>query len=281
MSVELTKINQSCNNIRLLDSNECVGDSLSKINQAFSFFAKAQTDMIEFVQAAGQNLIPTVFAPISAKMLQTARLIDSINKIYLNAYTTIQVLSSQWNMKEFTIYFPQILDINQYYNNSYFFKENIRDTLLQTYFPAENIPNGQKINIYITLNKVNYFAYRYSGSYVENCSPTAHSTNVLTCNGCGAYTETRRAGCNIDGRRCQNAYNFCGRGTTSANGRYTCVGNISDTYSFDNSFNPPFFLKDQSGYMYINYNIENIEDMFLARIVKLKAVNQNNQWIVT
>jgi hypothetical protein len=280
MSVELTKINTNCNNIMLLDLNECVGDGLEKLNNAYLFFAKAQSQMIDFITGI-ESGIPSFFAPISAKMLQTARLIDSVNKIYLNAYTTIQVLSSRWNAKEFTIYYPEILNIYSYYNNSSYYKDIIRDVILQAYFPAESLPENQKINVYISLSQLNTFSYTYFAQYNENCAPTAHSQNTLTCNGCGAYNETRNAGCNIDGRRCQNAYNFCGRGATTANGRYTCVGNISDTYAYNNLFSPSLYLKGVSGDMTIDYTIENIEDLFLARIVKLTGVIQNNQWVVT
>ena len=279
MSVELTKINTQCNNIDLLDLNECVGDGLDKINKAYTFFGREQTKMIEFIQGASE-LILTYFAPISAKMVQTARLIDSINKSYLNAYTTIQVLSSKWNTKEFTIYSPQILDIFNYYNNSSYYKDIIKDTLLQVYFPAESLTEGQKINVYISLSQTNTFTYQYFAQYNENCAPTAHSQNTLTCNGCG-YNESRHGGCNVDGRACQNAYNFCGRGSTSANGRYTCVGEISDTYSYNNEFFPSFYLKGSSGDMTIEYKIQNIEDVFIARVIKLTGIVQNNTWVVT
>jgi hypothetical protein len=98
MSVELTKINSNCNNINLLDLNECIGDSLKKINDAYLFFSSSQIQMADFLKDAQQTIL-TYFSPISSKMLKTARLIDSINEVYLNAYTTIQVLSAKWNSK--------------------------------------------------------------------------------------------------------------------------------------------------------------------------------------
>lgn len=278
MSVELTKINSNCNNINLLDLNECIGDSLKKINDAYLFFSNSQIQMSDFLENAQSNIL-TYFSPISAKMLQTARLIDSINEIYLNAYTTVQVLSSQWNSKEFTIYHPQIIDIFEYYNNSSYYKDIIRDTVLQIYFPAESFPENQKINVYISLSQTNTFSYNYYARYVENCSPLAHSQNALSCNGCGG--DNRNAACNIDGNGCRNAYSYCRNSSSRANGRYTCLGTISDTYSFNNNFEPAFYLKDQSGDMTIEYNIDNLHDVFLSRIVKLTGVIENNQWIIT
>jgi hypothetical protein len=46
MSVELTKINSNCNNINLLDLNECIGDSLKKINDAYLFFSNSRDSKI-------------------------------------------------------------------------------------------------------------------------------------------------------------------------------------------------------------------------------------------
>jgi hypothetical protein len=277
MSIQLKKINPSCNNIELIDSNECIGDSLKKINNAFEKFKEIQRELSNVLI---NNLeFRSFFNTVSSKMVSTALLIDSINNIYQAPYTTIQVLSAKWNSKELTYYFPELIGLEFYKNDT-----NNYNTIIVNYFNekynSSNYPENQIVNIYISLTYTNVFDFIFSGSYVERCSPIGRSANTLTCNGCGG--DNRNAGCNIQGQTCRNAYSFCRTSTTSQTFTYECLGTILDTYVYESNITPPLLNAGNTGFLSINYNSFNNEDMFIARVIKLKIKKQGGTWnIVT
>jgi hypothetical protein len=274
MAVELAKINPSCRVVELIDSNSCIGDSLSKINDVFNTIKVTENSMISELAARKDTL--SLFHGVSSKMISTALLIKSIDNVMKAPYTTIKALSSKWESKEFTLYYPEIFEVRSYYDNRANYEYIVLSWLNQS-FSSEKFPQNQTINIYISLYYINYFDFSFTGSYLENCSPTAHGENTLSCNGCG--NDNRNAGCNVKGQGCRNAYSYCGSSQTSQSNRYSCLGTIGSTYIYDSIFEPRIYDTGNTGFLNINYKVPNVEDMFLARIVKMKAKN-NYGWSI-
>lgn len=270
MAVELKKINPSCRLVELIDSNSCIGDSLQKINNTFSDAKKVEVDMISTLSE--RELDRSLFQNISSKMISTALLIKAIDDIMKAPYTTIKALSSKWESKEFTVYSPEIYDVRFFYENRENYEYNIMSWFSEN-FASEKFPQNQTANIYVSLYYINYFDFSFTGTYLENCAPTAHGENTLSCSGCGG--DTRNAGCNITGAGCRNAYSYCGSSQTNQSSRYNCAGTIGSTYIYDSIFEPKIYDSGNTGFLNINYKIQNIEDMFLARIIKIKVKNDS------
>jgi hypothetical protein len=273
MSVELKKTNPACINIELIDLESCIGDSLPIINNNTNKLKESVIKIFEDIRY--QIEVVTFFSGISSKLLESALNIQAINDTYNKTYTTVQNLSSKWNSKEFTVYYPTMLDISTWYDQVFFQKSSILIWLAEN-FPTEKFPKNQVINIYVSLYYINYFDFVFRGSYLENCAPIAHSNNTLNCSGCGK--DNRNAGCNIDGRACTNAYSYCRSSLITDSAVYNCNGYVGTTYDYDSSFTPAIFNVGPSGYLSINYSIPDIQDKFLSRIIKLKVRNIENQW---
>lgn len=277
MSTILKKTNPLCSNIDLIDSNSCLGDSLYIINKNFSNLEKTTRPMISSVlEWTDENSgLLTFFHNISSKLILTMYNIQTINDVYKSPYSTIQKLSSQWGSKEFSIYYPEIMDLVDYYSNTNTYEQQI-SYWFNTTFPTSNFSEGQIINIFITLSYSNYFDFSFNSSYNENCSPTSHSDNNLSCNGCGG--DTRNAGCNHDaGNRhwCDNAYSYCKQNLQNQTANsYSCTGYVGETFDYDTYYG--LYSVGNTGYLQIKYEIPNIEDRFVSRIIKIKVQNKNN-----
>lgn len=269
MGVELKKINPACKNVQLIDSNECVSDSLSKINDAIMSSKDAELEMITDMTLNWLQTL-TTFNRVSSILLTTALNIQNINNSFRAPYTTVQVLSSKWNTKHFSVFYPQIIEFTDYYNNEAVSLVSIKNWFSDN-FPADRFPPSQIVYLYVSLRYTNKFDFIFNGTYIEQCSPTAHSRNTLTCNGCGG--DGRNGPCNVDSGGCFNAYSRCSTRFISDSGVFTCVGTISSTYVFDNNYTPSFFYAGQTGRLLINYEIKDIEDKFIARIPILSLIN--------
>jgi hypothetical protein len=276
MSTILKKTNPLCSNVDLIDSNSCLGDSLIVINKNFSNLEKTTRRMINSVDFWTADFgITSYFHAVSSKLISMMYNIQTINDVYKSPYSTIQSLSSQWGSKEFSVYYPEIIDLVYYYSNTSIINEQITYWFINT-FPPDNFSEGQIINIFITLSYSNYFDFTFNSSYNENCSPTSHSDNNLSCNGCGG--DSRNAGCNHDARNrhwCDNAYSYCKQVLQKQTANtYSCTGYVGETFDYD-TYNGLYSVGN-SGYLQINYQIPNIEDRFVSRIVKFKAKNKIN-----
>jgi hypothetical protein len=271
MSVELKKTNPSCLNIDLIDLNSCIGDSLSAINKTFVNLQSAEYQMVDSLKNVNTNL--TAFQSISSKLLITALNIQTINNVFKSPYTTVQYLSSEWNKKEFSVYYPVLTDIVLYYSNTTTYT-NLISTWFKTNFLSKNFAKNQNVNVFVSLTYVNKFDFIFKGTYLENCTPTNHSNNSISCNGCGG--DSRNAGCNITGRGCANAYSYCNKNSTKDVDSYTCQGYVGATYIYDTKHNPKTYTSGSTGILSINYELNDLEDKFVTRIIKFKFKNNPN-----
>jgi hypothetical protein len=275
MAVELKKTNPSCLNIDLIDLNSCLGSSLSSINKTFINLSSAEKQIFDYLNSITTNL--NLFQTLSSQLFITASNIKNINNISKNPYSTIQTLSSKWENKKFSVYYPNLIEINNFYLNTLVCKNSALDWFNQN-FPSNYFVKDQIVNIFISLTYVNSFDFVFSGGLLENCSPTKSSEKKsLTCNGCGG--DNRYAGCNIDGQGCTNAYSRCRSGKTKQAATYACQGQIGETFVYDSLHDPVFYSVGNTGALSINY-IMNFEDRFLSRVIKLELKNVDNLGIL-
>lgn len=257
---------------RLIDANSCIGDSLSTINANFNNLLTPLSTMFTTLDVVDTGAISN-FYNLTSFMLTTMYRIKTINEVYIKPYTTIKALSSQWSYKEFSLYYPTIVDFSFFNSDQNFYKSNIL-SWLNNFFPAYNFPENQILNVFITLNYSNDFSFNFSGNLKENCAPLAQSDNTVSCDGCGG--DTRHGGCNHDanGRHwCDNAYIYCAPPKKISDTEvFTCNGSVGDTYKFDNTKNPTSIYDNKSGNLSINYSL-NASDKITARIVRFKLQN--------
>jgi hypothetical protein len=293
MSLILRKQDPTCNLTQLLDSYSCLATSLSSINYNFVTLTNEitglQNQISSFIGFNPNN--PTndngdymyndqtgnQIMTLSAAMIDRMYNIQKIQSVYSDPYSLIQNLSSQWSYKEFSIYYPSIFDLTSYNNQKAIYEATISSWLYQ-FFPANSFPAGQIMNLFITYSYTNYFNFEFKGNYLENCAPQGHSANTISCNGCGS--DTRWGGCNHDahGRHwCDNAYSYCTNVATTQSEAYTCQGYVGDTIDFDNVGNVGSYDAGNTGYLYIDYAVQNIPDQFVARIVGRRMQNQYDQ----
>jgi hypothetical protein len=284
MSIILKKTDETCSSVQLIDENACLGNSFEIINSNVNTLVSGINAMVDSLSSWNDINFLSNFYSISGEMVNTMLNIKTIEKYYISPYTVIQNLSSKWNYKEFSLYYPTIIDFNVYYINQTIYDDLIKNWLTQNFTP-NSFGEGQIVNVFLTLNYTNTFSYSFSGSYQENCTPTANSDNTLSCNGCGG--DNRNAGCNQDAGKnhwCGNAYAYCHASTRNDDETYTCVGHVNGTYQWvtHNQLsrnNYPQFVGN-NGELYIDYNWDNIEDTFIGRIVKFVYQNQNKTWVL-
>jgi len=284
MSKILKKTDETCSNVELIDENACLGDSYQVINSNMNALVSGVNSLIDSLSSWNNAGFLSNFYKISGEMVNTMLNLKTIEDFYISPYTIIENLSSKWNYKEFSLYYPSILDFTSYNDYQNFYKDEIMSWLNRN-FPTEGFGEGQILNLFVTLNYVNTFSYSFSGSYQENCTPTANSDNTLSCGGCGR--DNRTAGCNLDGpggHWCGNPYSRCTATAVSDTETYTCVGTINGTYQWvtHNQLSRDAFpqFAGNNGQLSIDYNWDNIEDNFVGRILKLTYQNQNQIWVL-
>lgn len=283
MSVILKKIDPTCNNVLLIDSAECLGNSLPKLNQNLQILANKVTNVFEDYSGYVNDGNLALFYNNSALMVNTMININKINEVYVNPYTVIQQTSSLYAYKEFSVYFPQIIDLRSYFTSQYVQDdENILVVnWLNQNFPCTSYAVGQIINVFLSFNYTNYFTYVFDGVYAENCAPTDHTQTTFTCSGCGEL-QSRYALCNHGSGHhhwCNNAYSYCGSATTGDTETFACQGSIVDTFvALGINQQSATVQAAPAGNLQIHYEWNNLEDNFLARIMKLVFQNQIDQY---
>jgi hypothetical protein len=219
MLENLKKTDKVCNNVYLIDERFCLSNSFDIIN---SNFTNLSSSYQQLKNAADHfNQLYTYFISNSSTWNIGAINTNSKSSLYNDVYNLTTSLSATWS-KEFSIFYPQLIEIDDYYNNLVFYKNLIKNWLTFIY-PPQKFSLNQKIYVYINLYQINLFTFRFSGSYNEKCRPITPPKQVLcTGNSCGDLFR----GCNLDenGRHfCINAYTRCGRSVSASGATATCT----------------------------------------------------------
>jgi hypothetical protein len=279
MSTTLKKIDPTCSNIQLIDSNLCLGDSLPVINQNITALS-SNLKQLSIHLSEWDNIL-TSFYPMSSIMLQTMYNIQTISNIVLSPYAVIQSLSATWSNKQFSLYYPKIYEIRDFYTGVTTYNTEILKWLNDN-FPASSFVEGQVVNVFINLNYNNVFTFKYDANYNENCSPTLHSDATISCDGAGG--DDRSAGCNhvVNGHKvCDNPYKYCTATKIKDSETYSCQGYNNGTYIWS-SDNEPHRANEPhnigtSGALSIHYT-QNGNDRFIARVINYTYIVINSTW---
>jgi hypothetical protein len=269
--IELKKIDQTCSNIYLIDENECLSKSIDTINANVATLSANLNSLS--VNLNDWNSIYTLYTTNSAKILKTILNINTINNSYNIGYNTVQTLSSQWN-KEFSLYYPTIQQIDNWYNNGTY-STDILYSWLTNNFPAENYVQDQIINLYVATYQDTPFYFQFSRSYYENCTPQGNGVNIT----CTTAQDTRYQACTtnsvaiiidkwFNGLTTRNAYSNCSSTPPSgARARFYCKGYNNKLLSIDTE-NPD---KNLTQYTHSF-------DRSTCRIIQYKFQNNNSDW---
>lgn len=236
MAIQFEKTDKSCNNIYLIDERLCLSDSFEIINFNFNNLSKNVDYLIDYANQF--NELYTHFAQNSANWNTGAVQTNSKFNLYNSSYSCVYSLSSSWN-KEFSVIYPFILEINDYYTNKTTYLEDIKSWLTLNFDPNDYAIN-QEVLVYLNLYQIDTFTFSFSGTYEEKCV-TIPPPKQVCCSGnqCGDL----HRGCNLDdGDRhyCINAYSRCGTRVTTSCATAACPSSgskrlnllqISNTYN--------------------------------------------------
>jgi hypothetical protein len=250
------KSDETCSNIFLLDERLCLDVSLDVINFNFNQL-QSNLNVINNYGQQWNNLF-TVFANNSSRWFTSSTNVYSLSSKWVNTYQTINSLSATW-CKEFSLYYPTILEINSWYALNTNAKNSIATNWLNLNFPASSFPKNQIISFYINLYQQKPFTFSFMRSLYEPCTPNGGGASV-SCGQC----PTPSRGCNHHGGRagygpCTNAYDGCSKQTTGYGTQsFSCRANGYKTLVIGKT--------------------QNYVDTSTARVIRLRFQNINNNW---
>lgn len=246
-----SKLNISCSNSYLLDERQCVGTSFNYINYNYASLSAG----LIFLENTGQNWnrIFSVFASNSSSWVTTTSNVLKYTPDWTTAYNTVSSLSANWN-KEFTLYYPKMLEINTWYGYSDTQKANILTTWMNINFPPQNYIISQVVSLYINLYEDYNFSYNFYRSYNENCTPNGGGGSI-SCSGCARP----HVACNWNGR-CFNGLDYCSTRPTTATASIACLGANGRTLTIGVS--------------------RNSTDRYVGRIIRVRMTRNSTSWVV-
>lgn len=249
-------MSQDCSLIYLLDENLCLKDSLDVINYNVTSLSGSLFELETYANKWNQAY--TTFTANSATWLIISSHLQSYNKLWNSAHTTVQTLSSNWG-KEFTLFYPTVIELDDWYAQTPYYTNTVLGNWLSTNFPARNHLPNQIVLIQTSLSHQQPFSFNFSKSYIETCGPQGGVT--VTCQPCGLPNR----GCNHHGGRagfgpCTNAYTHCGQDVQAFLANFSCGSTGGRTLTLSKDMNST--------------------DTSIVRIVTTKYQNINNTWRV-
>lgn len=236
MDLNLIKTDQTCGNAFLVDEKLCLADSFDVLNYNFTSLSAAINELT--VYADQMNNLYNLFASNSGNWNTGAVNTNENSSFYDSMYTNLSELSSTYN-KEFAVFYPHMVEIYDWYNNTVDYESDINDWLNINFSPKDFAVN-QFVNVYVNLYQIDTFTFSFSGQYHERCSVQAPPVKIC----CSGNTCPRlNRGCNYrhNGQnRCGNAYDVCGQniinncgfgGCPSLNSKILRLQNVSSEFN--------------------------------------------------
>ena len=249
------KTTPTCSNIYLLDDTLCLSNTLGTINYNVSSLSIAISDVTRY-NTSWSNLY-TIFTTYSSKWIKTATNIQAFSAVWLNTATTVSTLSSRWN-KLYTLYYPKMIDINDWISLGTTTQNNRLITWLNTNFNPKQYNLNQLVDVVVYLNQNQTFSFRFNRSFYEPCTPTGGGLSI-SCNGCPRPSR----GCNHHGGAagwgpCTNAYDGCSVSRTAGAVSVSCTGSGAKNLSIG--------------------LVRNASDRNTARTIRVSFKNINRNW---
>jgi hypothetical protein len=249
---DFIKIDNTCSNIYLIDEGLCLGNTLDLINYNINSLQYAISSIKQY-ESVWYNLY-TTFTSYSAKWLQTATNIQAFSATWIDMSTTVSNLSSDWN-KEYTLYYPYIIDINTWYSTDQ--TPTIKNWLTNAFTTLPK-SNSLIVSVMVYLKQNQLFSFSFNRSYTEACIPNVGGYTISCNGGSKPYQGCNHHGGNAGVGPCTNLYDVCSRSTPSVSGKISCQG---------------------SGGKTLNIGItRSAIDTNIAQTVKLRFNNINNIW---
>lgn len=239
MDISLAKTDQVCGNAFLIDEKLCLSDSFDILNYNFNSLSAAIDQLT--VYADQMNHLYNLFTANSANWNTGAVNTNENSAFYDSMYTNLTELSSTYN-KEFTVFYPYMVEIYDWYDNTSDYENDIKDWL-NVNFPTNDFAENQFLNVYVNLYQVDTFTFSFSGQYNERCIIAAPPVQVC-CSG-GSCPSLNR-GCNYKHngqKRCGNAYDVCGQYYVNNCGNGGCPSlnaKLLQLYNVSAEFNDTF-----------------------------------------
>jgi hypothetical protein len=254
--ITFTKTDKTCSNSYLIDENLCLSETLDVINYNTVSLSAAIFNIGKY-DKTWKNLY-TILNTYSSKWIRTATNIQQFSAKWVDMATTVKTLSSTWQ-KEFTVYYPNMLDINYWNGLSTNAQNQILTSWLNTNFgPYKNNLN-QIISVVVYLNQQSTFSFNFNRSYYESCIPNGGGASV-SCNGCKKPYQM----CNHHGGKagvgpCTNLFDACTvTRMQSSPDAVSCVG---------------------SGSKFLTIGLSrSATEINTARVVRVKFQNINRVW---
>lgn len=239
MEISLEKVDQGCSNAYLIDERLCLSDSFDILNYNFTSLSAA-IDILNG-HANYMNNLYNLFAANSGTWNTGAVNTNENSDLYDSMYVNLTQLSATYN-KEFTVFYPYMIEIYDWYSNVTDYQNDIQDWL-GINFPTVDFAENQFINVYVNLYQINTFTFSFSGQYNERCLLKSPPVTVCcTGNSC----PTKHRGCNYTHngkKRCGNAYDVCGQSVSNACGTGGCPAynaRMLNLYNVSAAFNDNF-----------------------------------------
>jgi len=254
------KLTPTCSNIFLINENLCLANSLNIINYNVSSLSSA-LGFLENYQAHWSNLYST-FQTYSAIWIQSVTNVQTFSSNWVSFSNTVISLSGDWQ-KPYTIFYPQMLEINSWYAESPTDRNDYIINWLNLNFSPNNYNDKQIINVTVYLYEEQLVSFNFSRSYDESCTPNCTGVSVSCSAGScpGLYQ-----GCNHHGglagvKGCDNVYSYCSQQATfSAPQNVSCVGHGGRTLS-------------------VALN-QNSLDTHVSQTINIPFINTNNNWVL-
>ena len=204
------KLNQDCSLIHLIDEHSCLGNSYEVINYNVASLSSALMQME--AKAAAFNLAYNTFISYSGVWLAASSNVISYGQLWNEASSQVMSLSSMWN-KEFSIFYPEILSLDRWYNYNTSKKTSISASVsaskafadsyvygkfpdwLSFNFPPASFAPGQKIILILHLYQHTPVEFVFQTNYQESCMASGGTTTncgdcdppFFQCNGKNGY----------------------------------------------------------------------------------------------
>jgi hypothetical protein len=204
--ITFKKTDKTCSNSYLIDERLCLSETLDVINYNTASLSAAIFNIGRY-DTTWKNLY-TILNTNSAKWIRTATNVQQFSAKWVSMSTTVKTLSSTWQ-KEFTVYYPNILDIVYWNGLSTSAQNQTLVSWLNTNFSPYKNNLNQIVSVVLYLNQQYNFSFNFNRSYLESCIPNGGGA-VVSCTGCSKPYQM----CNHHGGKagygpCTNLFDAC------------------------------------------------------------------------
>jgi hypothetical protein len=256
-----TKTTSSCSNVYLIDETLCLSNSLGVINYNVASLSSALISLENY--QVRWNSLYSNFTTYSAVWIKTVTNVQNFSSNWVSFSNTVQNLSGDWQ-KPYTFFYPQMLEIYEWYNKTTNQQNNFISNWLNLNFPAIYYNKNQIINVTIYLYQIQPINFSFIRTFDETCIPNCPGISVSCDSGsCPPLYQ----GCNHHGglagvKGCDNLFSYCSQQAYfSGPQSVSCTG---------------------EGGRQLRVSLNNpTTDTHVSQTITISFINTNNNWVPT